>query len=64
MSLQTHLLELERKHKVLESALSAALAHPSVSDKELADMKRRKLHLKDEIAKVKASLNVTAPTLH
>jgi hypothetical protein len=64
MSLQTHLVELEKKHKALETALEDALAHPSASDVELAEMKRKKLQLKDQIAKLKASLSPSSPTVH
>jgi hypothetical protein len=63
MSLQTHLVELEKKHKALESAISAALARPSATDVELAELKRKKLQLKDEITKLKASLD-SKVTLH
>jgi hypothetical protein len=64
MSLQTHLVELEKKHRALESALESALAHPSSSDTELAEMKRKKLQLKDEIAKLKASMGQTSTAVH
>jgi hypothetical protein len=64
MSLQTHLAELERKHQALESALADAVAHPSSSDVELAEMKRRKLQLKDEIAKLKSSMAGANRTVH
>ncbi len=64
MSQQTHLVELEKKHQALEAELSNAMNHPSVSDEELAKMKRRKLHLKDEIAKLKAELSTARGTLH
>ncbi|MCO4052542.1 MAG: DUF465 domain-containing protein [Bosea sp.] len=63
MSLQTHLVELEKKHRALENQIASALAHPSASDVELAEMKRRKLQLKDEITKLRASLNARQ-TLH
>ena len=63
MSLQTHLVELEKKHKALESAISAALARPSATDVELAELKRKKLQLKDEITKLRASLG-SKVTLH
>ncbi len=53
MSLQTHLAELERKHEVLERKLSEVMAHPSAEDREIADLKRRKLVLKDEIRRLK-----------
>lgn len=64
MSQQTHLVELEKKHQALETALADAMAHPSVSDEEVADMKRRKLHLKDEIARLKADLAERHSTVH
>jgi hypothetical protein len=53
MSIQAHLAELERKHEALENELSDAIAHPSVDDITLADLKRRKLQVKDEIARLK-----------
>ena len=53
MSIQAHLAELERKHQTLESELTDPLAHPSVDDITIADLKRRKLQVKDEIARLK-----------
>jgi hypothetical protein len=64
MSLQSHLAELERKHQALESALSEAMAHPSATDVEVAEMKRRKLQLKDEISRLKSSMESAGKTLH
>lgn len=64
MSQQTHLVELEKKHQALENALEDAMAHPSVSDQEVADMKRRKLHLKDEIERLKAEISARRATVH
>jgi hypothetical protein len=52
MSMQSHLAELERKHQALETQLADALAHPSIDDSTIADLKRRKLHVKDEIARL------------
>ena len=57
MSLQTHLAELERRHQALEREIQTAALHPATSDQMLAELKRRKLHLKDEIQK----LRVTTP---
>jgi hypothetical protein len=62
MSLQTHLKELERKHKALEEAIHDAAVRPSSSDIEMLELKRRKLQLKDDIARVKA--NLADKTLH
>jgi len=53
MSMQSHLAELERKHQALETELADALAHPSVDDMTIAELKRRKLQVKDEIARLK-----------
>ena len=53
MSMQAHLAELERKHQALETELADALAHPSVDDMTIAELKRRKLQVKDEIARLK-----------
>ncbi len=55
MSMQTNLAELEQKHRALEDELNEALAHPSTDDFTLVQLKRRKLHLKDEIARLKHS---------
>jgi hypothetical protein len=53
MSVQSHLVELERKHQALEAELADAQAHPSIDDSIINDLKRRKLQVKDEIARLK-----------
>jgi hypothetical protein len=53
MSIQAHLSELERKHDALESELAEAIAHPSTDDLKIADLKRRKLQVKDEISRIR-----------
>jgi hypothetical protein len=55
MAIQSHLVELERKHKLLESELREALKHLSTDDLRIVELKRRKLRLKDEIAYLKHS---------
>ncbi|MBY0532607.1 MAG: DUF465 domain-containing protein [Xanthobacteraceae bacterium] len=52
MSIQSHLTELERKHQALEREIEAERAHPSGDSLRLAELKRRKLSLKDEIARL------------
>lgn len=54
MALQAHLAELERKHRVLESELHEALVHPSTDDLRIAELKRRKLLVRDQIQKLKS----------
>jgi hypothetical protein len=53
MSMQSHLAELERRHRALEAEISDALAHPSTDDLKLAELKRRKLQVKDEIQRLR-----------
>jgi hypothetical protein len=62
MSLQTHLAELERKHRQLEDAIAQAVSSPSSNDLSVAELKRKKLLLKDEIERVR--LTMPAPTFH
>ncbi|MEA2930863.1 MAG: hypothetical protein QOG38_3291 [Hyphomicrobiales bacterium] len=59
MSIQSHLAELERKHQALENELNDALAHPSIDDLTIAELKRRKLHVKDEIQRLKHDVSAS-----
>ena len=54
MSLQAHLSELISKHRTLEKELADAVAHPASTDAEIAEIKRRKLKIKDEITRLEA----------
>lgn len=60
MSTQTHLEALKAKHKACEAQLAEAVSHASASDQEIAEIKHRKLALKDEIAVLEAGLRATA----
>jgi hypothetical protein len=53
MTIQAHLAELERKHQALENELSEAVNHPSTDDLKIAELKRRKLLVKDEINRIR-----------
>jgi len=59
MAIQAHLVELERKHRVLESDLHEALLHLSTDDLRIAELKRRKLMVKDEIERLKHGTDET-----
>ncbi|CAN5314395.1 DUF465 domain-containing protein [soil metagenome] len=61
MALQSHLVELKRKHQVLESELRDALIHLSTDDLRIVELKRRKLMVRDEIERLK---QVAEGTLH
>jgi hypothetical protein len=54
MSIQAHLASLEQQHAALKFEIEQALAHPSIDDLQLAELKRRKLHIKDEITRLKS----------
>jgi hypothetical protein len=61
MAIQAHLVELERKHRILEDELHDALLHLSTDDLRIVELKRRKLMVKDEIERLRQS---TVETLH
>ncbi len=52
MSIQSHLAELERRHQALEDELNDALKHSSTDDLKIAELKRLKLKVKDEITRL------------
>ena len=58
MSIQSHLAELERKHQALEQEISEAQMHQSSDDLLIAELKRRKLQVKDEIARLRQDASV------
>jgi hypothetical protein len=59
MALESHLAELERKHRSLEVELHDAKLHPSLDDLKVAELKRQKLRLRDEIHKLKEKVTTT-----
>ena len=52
MSIEAHLAELERRHSALEAELADTCAHPSIDNLQIVELKRRKLLVKDEIARL------------
>ena len=64
MSLESHLAELERKHRALDEAIEQELTQPASSDIKLAELKRRKLSLKDAIMRLKRDKETVEATLH
>jgi len=59
MTIQSHLAELERRHRALEDELSEALRHPSIDDTKIVELKRRKLQVKDEIARLQSEVGAS-----
>lgn len=58
MSMHTELAELERRHQALEEEITEAQTHPSTDALRIAELKRRKLLVKDEIARVQHETSV------
>ncbi len=55
MSLDVHLATLQQRHAAIEAEIEAAALRPAMSDAEIREMKRRKLQLKDEMERLRAS---------
>ena len=53
MAIEAHLAELQRRHQALEQEISEALTHPSMDGLKIVELKRRKLYVKDEIARLR-----------
>ena len=52
MSVASHIAELKRKHENLSTAVEAAQRSPATSDLEIAEMKKQKLKIKEEITRL------------
>lgn len=52
MSLSSHVDELRRKHQTLSEEVEQALRSPGIDDLTIAEMKKQKLRLKEEIARL------------
>lgn len=50
MALEAHLQELKSKHHTLDEKIQSELRTPLPDTLQLADMKKQKLHLKEQIA--------------
>ena len=58
MSMQSHLMELQKRHEALEQQIAEALIHPSIDDLTLRELKRRKLFVKDQITRLQQAESV------
>ena len=52
MSVASHVSELRKKHQALSDAVERAQKSPAATDFEIAEMKREKLRLKEEISRL------------
>ena len=53
MTLAGHLAELSEKHRLLDMRIQEELARPSADDIQLSRLKKEKLRIKDEMAKLR-----------
>jgi hypothetical protein len=53
MAIESHLAELEKRHQALEQEINEALNHTSTDGLRIVELKRQKLHVKDEIARLR-----------
>ncbi|MFG1429137.1 YdcH family protein [Roseixanthobacter glucoisosaccharinicivorans] len=58
MSVQSHLEELKRRHAALQMAIERELNHASSDPLRVVELKRRKLLLKDQIARLRGEATV------
>jgi hypothetical protein len=58
MAIESHLAELEKRHRALEYELNEALTHPSADDLQIVELKRKKLYVKDEIERLRQEMLV------
>lgn len=55
MSLHGHIVELQRRHEALKKEIEKVQLHPKSDEARLIELKRKKLQIKDELAKLQAS---------
>jgi hypothetical protein len=61
-----HIAVLERRYKALEAEIAEALSHTPTDDSMIVDLKRRLLHLRDEIFRHRFEEDIEGrrPTIH
>ncbi|MGH6840634.1 MAG: YdcH family protein [Methylocella sp.] len=62
MSRETHLAALGQRHDALDKEITKELLYPAKDELKLTELKRRKLQLKDEIAKLQGGCSF--PSIH
>lgn len=55
MSLQGHIVELQRRHEAIEKEIEKEKLHPNANETKILELKRKKLLIKDELAKIRVS---------
>lgn len=60
MSIESHIAELEKKHRAIEKEIEMEMMHPNSDEVRVSSLKRKKLRIKDEMVRLKSP----EPTLH
>jgi hypothetical protein len=60
MSIESHLNELVRRHQAIEEAILAEESHPASDDIKIHELKVRKLHIKDQIERLRLEARTAA----
>ena len=55
MSLQGHIVELQRRHEALKKEIEEEQLHPQTDEMKLVELKRKKLQIKDELTKLQGN---------
>jgi hypothetical protein len=55
MTVASHIAELKRKHETLSIAVEEAQRSPGADDFQIADMKKQKLKIKEEISRLQSA---------
>jgi hypothetical protein len=57
MALEGHIQELSEKHKKLQDLIESEMAHPDWDEARVAELKKEKLRIKDELERLRASIH-------
>jgi hypothetical protein len=57
MALDAHIAELSERHRALDRKIEEELARPTADDLKIAELKRLKLRLKDELERLRHDLS-------
>lgn len=57
MAMKAHLDTLSQRHHELEAAIASEMKHPSHDETRVAELKRLKLRLKDQIESIRIRSN-------
>lgn len=55
MTTESHIAALQRRHREIDRQIDEEMTHPSHDDLLVAALKRKKLEIKDQLARLRAS---------